>query len=222
MTPHTAHREAGNILFYILIAVALLGFLMAAMQRTGSIFQDVDSEQMLIKVNQAQRYGPELERAVRYILSNNASETDIRFAHPSAHSSYGAIGTTPPFQVFAAAGGNAEYRNPPAGVSTSARWEFTGNTRIPQVGSDRADLVAVLPDVSLAFCNRVNKSLGLTTMPVDPAGCVYNSGLRFAGTYEAVPNTIPNATFTRLPPLQACIQCTDTGLYYYYYVILPR
>ena len=41
---------------------------------------------------------------------------------------------------------------------------FFGTSAIPQVGSDKADLIAVLPNVTLEFCNTINLQLGL--MPV--------------------------------------------------------
>lgn len=231
--PYNAQRNnaqhcAGNILFYILIAVALLGLLTAAMGRGGSMFQNLEREDALIKANQIQRYGAELEQAVRSILSNATSETDIRFAHPSAQAAYGSIATTPTYQIFSSQGGSAEYRSLPTGVSTTnTYWEFMAHTNIERVGSDKAELVAIAPDISLTICERINKTLGLTTMPVDSGAgapaCIFNTGSRFTGTFQdSSPNSIAAAQFTKTPALQACVQCASDSKYYYYTVLMAR
>lgn len=224
------HRagERGNVLLYILVAVVLLGLLTAALQGSDSLFEDVDREGNVIKATQVSRYGQELERAVRYVLDNGASESEIRFAFASAPSEYGSTATTPTFQVFSSTGGMARYRPPPANVAAVAQWDFYGHTAIPNVGSTLPDLVAVLGDVTEDFCGAVNQQLGLTAKPVDLAAgdtpdCVAGPVTsRFVGTFDSTPNTMDPASFTKTPMMQACVLCASDNKNYYYYVLMAR
>ena len=155
------YRERGNVLFMILIAVALIGLLTAAVSQSnrpqGS---DIDPETLALRVSDAQRYAGELERAVNFVMRNGFSESDIRFANRKAHADYGDLSADPDTtdQIFDREGGGATYREPPDGVNDGSNWEFYGGTHIPGMGrADRAELVAVLPHVSQDFCDRVNE-----------------------------------------------------------------
>ncbi len=227
-----AKSQAGNVLFYILIAVALLGFLTAALNRSGSMFQDVSREEALIKGQQIQRYGAELEQAVRAILNNGVSERDIRFAHASASGSYGVPSAIPPQnQVFSPQGGAAEFRYVPAGANAGNQlpWEFTAHTNFPRVGSPtQPELIAVAPDLNQTVCEQINLSLGQNaTIPDTGPGstpCIYAFTHRFTGTYTDAPgdlHQIDEANFVKLPPTQGCVQCSDNK-FYYFYVLLAR
>lgn len=140
------------------------------------------------------------------------------------------ITTTPENQVFDATGGQARYQAPPTGVNDGSNWEFVASTDIPQVGSDRAELLAVLPNVTEAFCQQVNLQLGFTagTQPTDPGtgspACLKGGSTeRFTGTYEdATPNVLDDTSFSKLPALQACVLCGSDSSYNYYYVLIAR
>ena len=86
------------------------------------------------------------------IFQNDFSENDIRFSHPDAHTDYGLITDTPARQVFSREGGGASYRAAPSGINDGSAWEFYGGTHMPDVGSDRAELIAVLPNLTQEFC----------------------------------------------------------------------
>ena len=91
------------------------------------------------------------------------------------------------------------------------------------MGSDRADLVAVLPNVNKAFCDAVNTIAGQTTQtPTDSGACV-NAGTtnRFHGTFSSSPQTMDVNSFTSIPAGEACVQC-DGPLYVYYHVLMAR
>ena len=156
------HRNAerGNVLFMILIAVALIGVLTAAISQTGRPDgAHIDKETLILRASEVQRYASELERAVNYIMQDGKSENDIRFAHYNAHADYGDLGADADKtdQVFDREGGGANYRDAPNGINDGSAWEFYGGSHIPGMGrSDRAELVAVLPHVTQAFCDKIN------------------------------------------------------------------
>jgi len=251
MTPHClstllkvqTHRrnERGNILFIVLLAIALIGALAIAIQSgSNSESAQIDDEGLAIKATEVQRFASELERAVLFIARNEVSESDIRFAHPDAHADYGDLSadSDPTNQVFHEQGGGATYRTPPSSINNGDSWEFYGNTALPNVGSGAADLVAVLPNVTQQFCDKINAlnnqssqqptdSGSVATTASNAGSCVhagavgrFDSGTQFYDT----PNTTDSASFTTLPAKQACVQCTDmTGApYHFYHVIMAR
>lgn len=224
--------ESGNVILFILIAVVLIGLVTAAMRSTGFGDATIDPEQLTVNVTRVKQYASELENAVVIILTNGASEEDIRFAHPDAPADYGNnYNVTPAAQAFSPKGGGAEYRTAPAGIqNTAAPWEFFGHTAIPGAGGSRAELVAVLPDVTQAFCDKINSMNGQTATPTDSGGaqtaCVYGGDpLRFDGGTlydDTTTNTTDAGSFTVVPAMEACVSCAVDGKLYFYRVLHAR
>jgi len=219
--------ESGNILIMVLIAIVLIGLLTAALQQSGGDGANIDPETLTIRVSEVQRTAAELERAVQYVMQNGPSETDLRFAIPTDNSTeYGDITTTPQWQIFHTSGGAATYRNPPAGIQTTpSPWEFYGTTAIPGAATAKPELIAVLPNVTQGFCERVNSANGQTdSQPEeDGAGCINGGATERFGTAfydDASPNTLDAATFTKTPAMQACVECS--GVYHFYHVLNVR
>lgn len=231
-------HQSGNIMIYILGAIVLMGLLIILVKGSTTPGAGIDNETTIIRASEVQQYAGELERAIGYILQNNHSEADIRFAATGAPAAYGNIATDTPLtrQVFAKEGGAANYRAPPAGVQTTTTpWQFYGNTHIKGMGSDtvgsrKGELIAVLPNVTQAFCERINELNGqnLTlTANHDPSanGCIYTGGgNEFTGTFVTggTANTIDHTLFTQIPPKEACIKCESTGALHFYHVLLGR
>ena len=251
---NTRSSERGNMLFMILIAVVLIGLLTAAVMSTSTTDgANIDKETLVIRASEDQRTASEFERAVLFIVSNRKSETDIRFAHPAfSHTDYGDLADADTLeeqqvQVFHTNGGGASFRKPPPDIQTATGgdWEFYGGTAIPGVGTDKADLVAVLPNVSQQFCNKINElngqpvtptpeDTGSTAAGVGTAGDCVNFGAlgRFDATQQfyTIPNTMDATTFAQdsntsaaRPALQACVKC-DIGpnALHFYHVLLAR
>lgn len=225
--------QSGSILVYILLGIVLLGVLTVALRNTsGGGSTDIDREDMIIKAGQVQKDASVLATAVNDLIANGISEADIRFAHDDAPMEYGNVDDDPQNQIFGKEGAKATYKAPPAGVNDGSPWEFFGTTRIIQVGSDRADLIAVLPNVTEGFCKAMNSQLGFNaaTQPTDSVSgsspdCVMGtSSDRFDGEFnDASPNLLDETSFSKLPALQACVRCGDpVGPYNYYYVLLAR
>lgn len=230
--PDTRQGEKGNILFIVLIAIALIGILTAVIsQSRDGENAGIDTEALIIRSSEVQRYASELERGISYIMQNSVSEEDIRFAIPTDTANatgYGDLAgdATPNRQMFHPNGGAANYRAAPAGIQSAVSpWEFYGTTSIPGVGTDKADLIAVLPNVTQQFCERINTLNGQTdAQPAeDNSGCLNGGASERFGveTFEdASPNTLDTATFTKTPALQACVACGSS--YHFYHVIYPR
>lgn len=222
------NSESGNILIIILLAIALIGALTAALQGTSRQSSHIDNETLILRISEAQQYSSELERAVTFIMQNGFSESDIRFAHPDAHADYGDLGadTDTSDQIFSRDGGGAGYRLPPTDANDGSAWEFYGNTAMPDVGSSRAELIAVLPNVTQAFCEKANSIIGYdSTQPIDSATCInsgatsrFDDGTQFASS----PNTVTDATFSLKPSMSGCVQCSSDSSYNFFHVLMSR
>ena len=240
------NSQSGNVLFIILIALALLGALSAAvMNSSDGENANIDSETLSIRLSEVQRYASELERGIQFIIQNGVSESDIRFAHLNAPSVYGDLSADldKGDQVFHRDGGGAAYRDPPDRINDGTAWQFYGGSDLPSVGSDRADLIAVLPNVNPQFCEAVNVANGHAAT-LNDAGTAAASGTNagaciYMGVSEghfgdstqfyATPNTVDEATFAQDPnasaartALQGCVLCARDSEYHFYHVIVPR
>ncbi len=230
----TASSQSGNMIFIILLAIVLVGLVTAALRNSGLESGGIDREELIIRTAQVRQHAAEIERGVSYVLQNGLSEAGISFAHPDAPADYGTYGTAPAAEVFNPAGGGATWRDPPAGLafgSAAHRWEFYGGTAIPGAGTDRAELVAVLSNVSEAFCQKINEMNGLGGQPVDDGACVFtNTTDRFvpavppSNPFDPSPNTMNAGTFSKLPALEACVRCGAgaNDPLHFYHVLLVR
>jgi hypothetical protein len=223
--------EAGNIIFFVLLAIFLIGLVTMALRSNDSGDSQIDAENLSIAASDVKQYAHEVESALAYVMQNNPSESDIGFAYDSS-GPYGDINAAahPEWQVFSPKGGGAEYKDPPDGITVTPgqKWEFYAFTRIPGAGSDRADLIMALPGVTKAFCDRINQNNDQTAAPEeDGAGCLSDTSKRFNGTYE---DTSPNlldtsaASFSHTPALQACVNCGTPAApnYVFYDVLMAR
>lgn len=225
-------KKRGNVLFIILLGIALFAAVSAAIMSTSSGGKNIKTERAALRAQQIMRYGEQVKKAVDQLYTNGVSEADIRFASPLLASHYGDITSNTGNQVFTDDGGGLPYTPPPAEalVTTTNTWEFFGTSNVPQVGTTAADLVIVLPDVKLAVCQKINEFIGYTddaTPPVDDATdskCVYSSTSadRFAGTFATggSVNSMGTSGFTLLPAYEACVSCGSN--YHYYKVLIER
>lgn len=227
-------RQSGNMLIYILGAIFLFGLLIMLIKGSFQEGTAIDGEKVVLKANQVQQYANELERGVSYVLRNGVSEADIRFAAPNALSVYGTY-SNDPFMVFAPVGGGVEYREAITGINDGTQWQFYGTTHLTNLGTNtagqqKAELLAVLPNVTQAFCSQINRNVKQSidlTQTTDPAaqGCVYaptsEFGPGFLFNSGAAVNLLDDARLTNLPANEACVRCDD-GTFHYYKVLMAR
>jgi len=235
------------MLFVILLAILLIGALTVAVQQSANPEgASIDKEKLIIRASEVQRHASEIERGILYILQNGKSESVLRFAHPDAPADYGDLGadTDKSDQIFHRDGGGATYQDPPSDIQTAAggSWEFYGATHLPGVGSNRPDLIALLPNVTQQFCARINDINDQSDAPADTGSgsasgssagdCIYqgdyarfDDGIQF---FDSSPNTVDETSFAQDPEtgnartaMQACVIC-DNGTRHFYHVILSR
>jgi len=228
-------KQSGNILIYILGAIFLLGLLIITVRGSGTPGSNISEENLILKVTEVQQYGAELQNAVAFILNQRGvSEEDIRFAHPDAHAGYGVITSIPERQVFSRQGGGATYRAPPEDIQVIAGdWLFNAENNVAAVGSTNnadtdkdVELLAILPNVTEAFCLMINDLNNITNpsdSPPNDNGDV-SFATRFAGTFSMV-ETIGDTGNILDGKSEGCFEGGGTpaaGTYHYYRALLVR
>lgn len=160
--------EQGNVLFLILIAVALFAALSYAVtQSTRSGGGDAGRETSLVNSAQITQYPASVKTAItRMIISLNHAPAELEFNAPSDFANLDSVTQG----VFHPSGGGATYSLAPNSVMTSGTpgtWHFNGNNEIVGIGTDAttADIIAFLPGVSQQICERIHTQLGLGAVP---------------------------------------------------------
>lgn len=171
-------RQRGNALIMVLIGVALFAALTFAVMgsRDGSVSR-TGKEDLSTTASEMISYANSLRTLTdKMLMLDNVQETNaggngILFAAAGAHADYGVPGTQPRTEIFHASGGGSMYVTPPAGACASAcAYEFTGQMLVTDVNSNaRYELALVVPGLTLALCQQINKNLqrGWTTVPTE-------------------------------------------------------
>lgn len=166
--------EQGNVLFLILIAVALFAALSYAVtQSTRSGGGSAEKEKSVLSGASLVQYPAALRTSLIRMILNGTSVDNLEFNVPS---DFGNL-TSNAVGVFHPDGGAAVYQKAPAEVmanSTQADWKYNGSFEIPQIGIASGggnDIIAFLPNVSKTVCSQINKQVGIVT-----TGCTMTDG----------------------------------------------
>ena len=228
--------EKGNVLFLILIAVALFAALSYAVtQSTRSGGGDASKETNLVNAAGLTQYPASIKTSItRMLVSSGVTPDDLLFDLPP----YTSL-TTAPLQargVFypgttSGGGGGATYSAAPANVMANnlpGTWYFNGENQVVNIGTGgalavgNADIIAFLPGVSRSVCESIHQRLGLSTTIVDlnAAALIVNASMDFADpNIDAGGADITGANLDGQP--QGCFQ-KPTGTYVYYHVLVER
>lgn len=159
-------RENGNVLFLILIAVALFAALSYAVtQSTRSGGGDASKETNLINASTMTQQGAAIRSAVtRMMTSGTASAEELLFDPPSIFSSLTADEISR--EVFHPQGGGAIYQE---GWIVQSGFGVTNVGLTTGTPLEISDIVAV-KQVPVSICRELNKKLGITISDADMEG----------------------------------------------------
>lgn len=182
--------ESGNVLFLILIAVALfaaLSYAVTQSSRSGS--GNTTGETSRINSAQLTQYPAGVRSAVVRMVIGSVDVGNLSFNIPS---DFGNLGSNLAYGVFHPDGGGATYERAPEGVRSgtgSGTWHFNGENQIDLIGTTNAagpttataDIIAFLPDISQSVCRKINDELGLPTTIPSESGIDVTTDMRAVG-----------------------------------------
>ncbi|MGH1375364.1 MAG: hypothetical protein ACRBCK_03360 [Alphaproteobacteria bacterium] len=228
-----AGAEDGNVLFLILIAVALfaaLSYAVTSSTRTGG--GDASGETLLIRSAQVTQYPAGISTAIVRMIIAGVSVDEIRFNRPAEYTDLDTNG----LGVFHPSGGKASYVAVPADMmfdGNAGQWIFNGELEVPEIGiadTGGNDIIGFLVGLKQSICMRINEEHGLgATIPVLNAdrSTEYTTRMFDDGTTDYVLPTgdVPDiddgsGMFDGQP--FGCFRNAGGGDYVYYHVVLER
>ncbi len=231
---HTSHHQRGNVLFYILIAVALLAALSYAI--SGSIRSGgsdaLNDERAGLYAAELIEYANIVSNATAQLRLRGCSETTLNYYHVSVagHVNAGAPGDNS-CDIFHINGGGVARIAIPAEITDPATtpnyiWTIMPLNEIEGVGlsdndADSADLIMVADYLKQSICIKINDLLGVSNpsgVPPTDTNIRTNS---FTGSYTYI-NTIGDEDSALLSRTAACFMHTTAGRYAFYKVLLAR
>lgn len=226
--------EQGNVLFLILIAVALFAALSYAVtQSTRSGGGDASSEKSLVSSAALTQYPASLKTAiVRMTVSNGIDPTTLLFNTPSTFSALNTA-TLQSEGVFYPTGGGATYTKAAAGTTTaSGDWVFNGNNSVYNIGTTAAtpdaataDIMAILPDVTKGICDKIHSQLGISGAYETYALNLQNMDTTLPGLVSGSPAGKVIGDLSGTSPLrgqpQGCV-LLSANRYAYFHVLVER
>ena len=234
--------QRGNVLFLILIAVALFAALSYAVTQSSRSGGDASRETTILNAAQLTQYPTSVRTAVLRLVIDGYQDTTLLYNKPASITS-----GSEPIEIFATLGGGAIYQNAPSemmeqsGSNPTGQWYFNmdfeiddlGRTGVAGVGGN--ELIAFLPGVTESVCSRINQEAGIIASAAvsNPAitGDVYggsNGDVDFS--YTAVADvasatnidlgeaTVGSASLSAQP--FGCFQNTGSGNEYVFYAVL--
>ena len=229
--------ERGNVLFLILIAVALFAALSYAVtQSTRSGGGDASKETNLVNAAGITQYPASIKTAItRMIISTSADPEKLLFDTPSTFDDLD--DTTRPNAVFHPAGGGATYVEAPSSVMDGATgtWHFNSENQVVNIGtsndttvaSDNRDIIAFLPKIKKAVCDSIHTKLGLSLTYETPASVDVTTDMDVdnPGDFAAAPSGgsigVDGVSETLKGQPQGCF-LDSAGDYVYYHVVAER
>jgi hypothetical protein len=169
--------EKGNVLFLILIAVALFAALSYVVtQSTRSGGGSTEREKNILSSAQMTQYPTALRTSIiRMVLAGVAIE-NVMFDAPGDPGFTGQSNSA--LLVFHPQGGGATYQDAPSELSASGSgqlsWRYNGSVEVPGIGIDDEggnDVIAFLPGISDGVCRQVNEELGIDPEGSHPIAC---------------------------------------------------
>ncbi|MFA5593494.1 MAG: hypothetical protein WC989_09310 [Micavibrio sp.] len=173
MNGHNNNRQAekGNVLFLILIAVALfaaLSYVVTQSTRSGS--GSTEREKNILSGAQMTQYPTALRTSIIRMVLGGSSVENIKFDAPG---STGFTMVSAPLLVFHPQGGGASYQMGAAELSADGvplPWYYNAEFQVDGIGMNGAggnELIAFLPGVAGGVCRQVNEQIGINLTGCD-------------------------------------------------------
>jgi hypothetical protein len=169
------NNQKGNVLFLILIAVALFAALSYAVTQSSRSGGDASRETNILNAAQLTQYPTSIRTAVLRLVIDGFQDTQILYNDPPS----GFVTASEPFEVFATVGGGAIFQNAPTevmqvgGGNTDGEWFINMDFEVPNLGRNVTaslngnELIAFLPGITESVCTRINLEASVIALPTD-------------------------------------------------------
>ncbi len=170
-TSSRGRQQQGNALWFILVAIVLLGALTVLVSRSGTdVNQSGDFERRQVMASQLLRYAKGIEEAVRSMQSRGVSESDISFENTVIAGYEHTPAEPDDHRVFGGGGGQTymvpslEWLDKKQSANAGYReWLFTGKLGVADNSSSitprDTSLVMILPYISREMCMALNRMM---------------------------------------------------------------
>lgn len=232
----------GNVLFLILIAVALFAALAYAVtQSSRSSGDGVSKDKNKLTAAQIIQYATSVEQSVTRLLVIN-KVPDYMIDMSATNISGSAANTTcvdETCQLFHSNGGALPGQTLPDEAWDLNNVSMTGTWRgkiyfyvvgIVDVGSTLPELVMTYPGVTKEVCAEINTKLGIAnladgTPPTDTMGTVGTNAKLYSGaltTFPTVTGVTVADTATAMRGQRTFCVAESSGVYYFYHTLIAR
>jgi hypothetical protein len=234
------NRQSGNALWFILVAIALLGLLGAMLMRTSSQTEETgEADRLSVAVSQLLRYTSSVTASVQNMLMRGVSESEISFANdlyqecdgdPIQAAGHNPNCTTEDCEVFGLGGGLQALETPSALLTDDAclRWKAGSvaiNTRtVADVGTAKADLVLEVFDLTEEACVTINRLAKISMTGGEPPEDEEGIGGTdiFTGDYAVATSTIGDEATELAGKKTFCLHRPSDDTYHMYTVLIAR
>lgn len=229
------NAQSGNALFYVLIAVCLLGALSYAVTQTtrGGGGNDLSNNRARLFATEIIETANSYASAVAQMRLRGVSPTQLCFDHTSwggANYNYAAC-TDEQNKLFSPTGGGMNWSQAPAEAMNKLAtpdnlWHFYGENEIANVGTttgsaSSSDLILMVDELTLSVCQNLNDLLGIAEVTDTPPTVSDYSTTRFVGTYGYT-NTIGASTILAGKNAGCFEKTTAPAKYAFYKVLIAR
>ena len=230
-------NQRGNVLFYILIAVALIGALsFAIMQSNRGSLSDITQERARLLASEIVSYGNSLAQATGQLRLRGVDIDDMCFNHENwGASDYDHSGCDDNFNaIFSTNGGGITWKDVDADsidatTSPDSLWHIYGDNAVENIGTtcsnaSCADLVLIADDLKLDVCLKINDVLGIENPSNAPPTDTDYGTARYIGSFAYTATIGDETGGANLKGRSAgCFQKTaGTAKYAFYQVLLAR
>jgi hypothetical protein len=231
MTYSAQQSQSGNVMIYILVAVALLAALtFSVAQSDRTTLSKLTDDKLKIYAAEIIDYGDTLKKATAQLRLRGTPVSALSFAHPDADAAYGTYDDNPDDEIFNPAGGAVIYKTPNALALLVAGnvFEFYGENEVNEVGStcgtaDCVDLMVALSGLRESVCIEINNQLNIGDKDDPPPQDSNLDITEYAGSFS-YDNTIGDEVSSDNIRRQTagCFRDSSTGEYVFYQVLVVR
>lgn len=245
----THNSQSGNALWFILIAIVLLGGLTVLMSRSSGTSDDAgDYERGQIDISELSRYAKSLELAVQNLKTNNkCSENDLNFDSADvANDDNPSAPVDESCDIFSDKGAGLAYRPIPtkfldpthSGETLFGHWVFNGSLDVAGHGTSGAaptdnrakELLVIAPFITKDLCLALNKFYGISAISGDPpkedntnkAHFLSQFTGNFGGGIDIDGNGNASGLQVFYYKSAGCTTATDENTYFFYQILIAR